>query len=102
MKPGGGGARSFSGGRGSYIVFVLRDGRPTPTVIKTGLTDLDYIEVVEGLTETDTVIVLPSASLVASQDEMRERINRMTGGGIPGMQQQTPTRPQSGTTETRR
>jgi hypothetical protein len=85
-------------------VFVVRDGRPTPTMIKTGLTDLDYIEVLEGLTESDTVIVLPSASLVASQEEMRERIQRMTGGGgIPGMQQQqTQTQTQSGTGETRR
>ena len=74
---------------GSYIVFVLRAGKPTPVIIKTGLTDLDYIEVLDGLAEGDTVIVLPSASLIASQDEMRERIQRMTGGGgIPGMQQQ--------------
>ena len=108
MRSGGGGGRSGSrgarsGGGGSYIVFVLRDGRPTPVVIKTGLTDLDYIEVLEGLNENDTVIVLPSASLVASQDEMRERINRMTGGGgIPGMQQQTPTRPPTGTNDARR
>jgi HlyD family secretion protein len=107
----GGGRRSWSGGTPSaagaganYIVFVVRDGRPTPTMIKTGLTDLDYIEVLEGLTESDTVIVLPSASLVASQEEMRERIQRMTGGGgIPGMQQQqTQTQTQSGTGETRR
>lgn len=88
---GGGGGRGgrSGGGGGRYIVFILRDGKPAPVVIRTGLTDLDYIEVTDGLTETDTVIVLPSASLVASQDEMRERIQRMTGGGgIPGMQQQ--------------
>jgi hypothetical protein len=43
----------------------------------------------DGLNEGDKVIVLPSASLVNSQREMRERIPRMTGGGgIPGMQQQ--------------
>ncbi len=85
----GRGPGSASGGGGSYIVFVVRDGKPMPVMIKTGLTDLDYIEVLDGLSETDTVIVLPSASLIASQDEMRERIQRMTGGGgIPGMQQQ--------------
>jgi HlyD family secretion protein len=89
MSGRGGGTRSAAGGGGSYIVFVVREGKPTPTVIKTGLTDLDYMEVVEGLDEGDRVIVLPSASLIASQEEMRERINRMTGGGgIPGMQQQ--------------
>jgi HlyD family secretion protein len=85
---GGGGFRSRGLG-GRYIVFTERNGKPTPVNIKTGLTDLDYVEVVEGLSEGDKVIVLPSASLVNSQKEMRERIQRMTGGGgIPGMQQQ--------------
>ena len=89
----GGGAR-FGGRRNSYIVFVLRDGKPTPVMIRTGLTDLDYVEVLDGLTESDTVIVLPSASLVASQEEMRQRIERMTGGsGLPGVQQQQPQQP---------
>ena len=82
-----------AGGRAAqasrYIVFVRRDGRPTPVWIRTGLTDLDHSEVVEGLTESDSVFVLPSASLVQSQQESRERINRITGGGgVPGMQQQ--------------
>jgi hypothetical protein len=34
--------------------------------------------------------VLPSASLLQSQREFRERFQRMTGGGLPGMQQQQP------------
>jgi hypothetical protein len=88
---GGGGAwrRGGGGGGGRFIVFVLRDGTPQPVEIMTGLTDLDYIEVVSGVAEGDTVLILPSASLVQSQEEMRQRIQRMTGGGgIPGMQQQ--------------
>ncbi len=74
-----------------YIVFVNRNGKPTPVWVRTGLTDLDYSEVVDGLTASDSVLVLPSASLVQSQQESRERVNRITGGGaVPGMQQQTP------------
>jgi HlyD family secretion protein len=77
---------------GSYIVFVLRDGRPAPVRIRTGVTDMDYSEVVSGLTEQDTVLLLPSASLVNAQAQMRERMNRMTGGGaLPGMRSQTPS-----------
>jgi len=76
---------------GSYIVFVLRSGKPTPVRIQTGLTDLDYSEVRGGLTEQDTVLLLPSASLVQSQTEMRDRFQRMSGGGaVPGMKQQQP------------
>ena len=84
MRPGGGG-----GDPGRYIVFAVRDGNPTPVQIRTGLTDLDFIEVLSGLTEQDTVFLLPSASLVRSQQEMRQRFQQMTGGGLPGVQQQT-------------
>lgn len=83
-----GGFRAHSGMGGRYIVFTLRDGKPTAVNIKTGLTDLDYVEVLDGLKEGDKVIVLPSASLVNSQKEMRDRMQRITGGGgIPGMRQ---------------
>jgi HlyD family secretion protein len=93
-SPGGRGARSRRGqaqGEGArYIVFVKRNGQPTPVWIRTGLTDMDYSEVQSGLKESDSVLVLPSASLVQSQQDMRERFNRATGGGaVPGMQQQT-------------
>ena len=73
-----------------YIVFVKRNGQPTPVWIRTGLTDMDYSEVLEGLTASDSVLILPSASLVQSQQDMRDRFNRATGGGaVPGMRQQT-------------
>jgi HlyD family secretion protein len=87
---GGGGMRSQTNeGGGRYIVFVLRNGAPAPVQIRTGLTDLDYSEVTTGLTEKDTVLVLPSASLVNSQRQFQQRVQSMTGGGIPGMRQQT-------------
>jgi hypothetical protein len=87
---GGGGQRSQSSEAGvfggNYIVFAIRDGALVPVPVRTGLTDLDYSEVISGLTEADTVLILPSASLLASQEQMQERIQRMTGGGaIPGM-----------------
>jgi HlyD family secretion protein len=77
-----------SGGR--YIVFAKRNGVPTPVWIRTGLTDLDYSEVLGGLSPGDSVYVLPSASLVQSQQDMQRRVNQVTGGGaVPGMRQQT-------------
>jgi len=109
---GGGGGRGFGGGGfgggaggngmrrqtndfqfgGEYIVFVLRNGQPTPTYVRTGLTDLDYSEVVNGLSEKDSVLILPSASLVQSQQDARARFTQMTGGGVvPGMGQAQPT-----------
>ncbi len=74
---------------GRYIVFVKRPAGPQAVWIRTGLTDLDYSEVVDGLEASDSVLILPSASLVQSQQESQERAIRITGGGgVPGMQQQ--------------
>jgi HlyD family secretion protein len=95
---GGGAGRRNAGDQSSYIVFALKNGKPAPVQIRTGLTDLDYVEVVSGLTDKDTVLVLPSASLVNSQRDMQQRMRQFTGGGLPGVQQQQPTtqqRPQA-------
>ncbi len=44
---------------GDFIVFALRDGVPTPIPVRTGLTDLDYHEVLAGdLTASDSLVVL--------------------------------------------
>lgn len=85
-RPRGNGGSDFQFG-GNYIVFVNRGGQPTPVMIRTGLTDLDYSEIVSGIGANDSVLVLPSASLVQSQEEFRTRISNMSGGGgaVPGM-----------------
>jgi HlyD family secretion protein len=73
----------------NYVVFALRDGKLVVAPIKTGLTDQDYIEVTSGLTERDTVLVLPSASLVQAQQQFKQRFQNVTGGGLPGLRQQS-------------
>jgi HlyD family secretion protein len=73
----------------SYVVFALRGGTVIATPVKTGLTDQDYIEVTSGVAEGDTVLVLPTASLVQSQQQFLQRFRNVTGGGLPGLRQQT-------------
>ncbi len=75
---------------GSYIVFALRDGKPTAVPIRTGITDLDYTEIVDGLSEGDSVLILPSASLVRAQQSFQRRISSRMG--IPGMTRSNSTR----------
>ncbi len=71
---------------GNYVVFIMRNGEPVATPVRTGLTDLDYSEVISGLSDADSVLILPSASLIRSQQQFQERMNRMRGGGgIPGV-----------------
>jgi hypothetical protein len=37
------------------------------------------------------VLILPSASLVQSQQEFKERVSRVSGSGLPGLQSQQGT-----------
>jgi HlyD family secretion protein len=69
---------------GTYTVFALRGGFAEPVSVRTGLTDLDYSEVISGLSVGDTVLVLPSSSLLASQQQMQAMMSRMRGG-MPGI-----------------
>jgi HlyD family secretion protein len=63
-----------------------RDDALTVPVV-TGVTDLDRVEVTSGLAEGDVVLVLPSSSLLETQERLQ---NFMRGrGGIPGITQQS-------------
>jgi hypothetical protein len=99
-RAGGAGARRPGGSDyqfgGNYIVFVNRGGEVVPVHIRTGLTDLDYSEVISGLKATDSVIILPSASLVAAQEQFRQRMGSFANQGVPGMRQTTNTPTASG------
>ncbi len=106
LRQSGGGRRNGGGGGGGqgaganssylfggdYIVFTIANGVIAPKKVRTGITDLDYSEIKSGLSEGDSVLVLPSASLINSQQEFKNRFNRMTGGGgVPGMRSQSST-----------
>ncbi len=67
---------------GTYIVFAMREGKPTPVYVRTGITDLDWSEVRSGLVEGDSVMLLPSASLIQAQQGLQERMSR--NSGLPG------------------
>lgn len=67
---------------GQYWVFVLRDGAPVAQRIQTGLTDLDYSEVLAGLSADDQIILLPSSDLIMSQDRFKEWMGKVVG--MPG------------------
>ena len=66
-----------------YWVFVQRDGKPVAVEVKTGVTDLDYSEVLAGLRESELVYMLPSSGLVESQQRLQQQMRKFTG--MPGM-----------------
>jgi HlyD family secretion protein len=76
------------GRREPAVVFVMSaDGVLTQRDIMTGVRDWEYTEVLEGLVAGDEVVMLPSTSLLTSQDDLRARfagrsmIPGMGGGG---------------------
>jgi len=52
--------------------------------VRTGITDLDRVEIVAGLEESESVLVLPSSHLVETQQDLQNFLNRRIG--IPGIQ----------------
>jgi hypothetical protein len=70
------------------VTFLLRKGRVTPVHVVAGLTDLDYTEVLSGLAEGDTVLVLPTAGLVAALRKQQRKAQSRTASGLPGLRQE--------------
>lgn len=66
-----------------YWVFVKRDAKPVAVEILTGITDLDYSEVLAGLKQPDEVYMLPSSGLVETQQRLQQQMRKFTG--MPGM-----------------
>jgi HlyD family secretion protein len=52
--------------------------------VRTGITDLDRVEIMDGLAEAESVLILPSSHLVETQQELQNFINRRIG--VPGIQ----------------
>lgn len=52
--------------------------------VRTGVTDLDNVEIVSGLGEDDRVLILPSSHLLETQQDLQNFINRRVGR-VPGI-----------------
>jgi len=89
--PAGGGAApsvtSYLFG-GDYWVVAVRGDKTVPVTVKTGLTDLEYSEVVSGLEPGDRVLLLPSSSLYEQQERLQQFISQRFGSSTPFQQQQ--------------
>jgi len=69
---------------GNFWVVVESDGKPDIVNVRAGLTDLDRVEIISGLDENQAVLILPSAHLVETQEQLQRFIKRRVGG-VPGI-----------------
>lgn len=91
----GGGAGGFTGGGGgaggaggAMVVFVKKDEKYTPRVVRVGISDFDYTEILNGLQQGEQVALLGAAVLQAQREQLQQRVRAGAGGGL--QQQQTP------------
>ena len=67
------------------LVYVVSGTSFAPRVVRVGMSDLDYTEVVSGLQEGEQVLLLTALQMQASRDSALARMRRGAGGGMPGM-----------------
>ena len=98
--PAPGGDRAMRGGQGAPnggafggqgrggrtgLVFVAKNGRYEPRMVRLGVSDFDYTEVLGGLEEGDEVALLAAAALQAQRDQRNQDMRARMGGGLPGV-----------------
>jgi HlyD family secretion protein len=81
--PGSAGGKEGYDFSNRYWVFAKREGKPVATEVLTGITDLEYSEVLGGLKAGDEVYLLPSSGLVETQQRFQQQMRQFTG--MPGM-----------------
>jgi HlyD family secretion protein len=90
-----GGQAGFGGQRAQGrrgMVFVVKNGKYTPKVIRLGVSNYDVSEVLSGLSQGDSVAILNVAAMQAKQQADLDQIRNR--GGVPGLQRQQPTQGQ--------
>jgi len=70
------------------LVFVAENGVYKPRIVRLGVANYDYTEVLGGLKEGEQVALLAAAAMQAKREEQNNRIRSM--GGVPGMSQPRP------------
>ena len=70
----------------NFWVVVEQDNEWRAKRINVGVSDLDRVEVVDGLEENEKVLMLPSTHLFETQEMLQSRLTRRFGG-VPGMGQ---------------
>ncbi len=67
-----------------WVVVDEGNGETRIANVRAGLTDLDKVEIISGLDESDRVLILPSAHLVETQEQLQNWINRRVST-VPGL-----------------
>jgi HlyD family secretion protein len=84
---GGSGGSGGTGGRGSgraQFALVQTANGLVPRLVRTGVSDFDHAEVLEGLNPGESVALLSVAEQSAQRRDRQAQIARRVGNGLPG------------------
>jgi HlyD family secretion protein len=85
----GGAFAATPAGRGRMgVVFVAVGNSFEARMVRLGVSNYDYTEVLSGVEEGEQVAMLAVVALQQQRAERMERMRGMTGGGVPGMTRQ--------------
>lgn len=89
FRPGAGAAGGEAGGetrtetRGAVVFVLGADSIPEPRLVQIGLGDWDNTQVVSGLEEGETLVIVGAAQLQAQQQAFLNQMRSRMGGGGP-------------------
>jgi HlyD family secretion protein len=84
-SPGRSGSQSRTDYRfGGEFWVVLDSEKQEIRKVTTGVTDLNRVEIISGLDESERVLILPSSHLMETQQDLQNFIKRRVGG-VPGI-----------------
>lgn len=68
------------------LVFIVENGESKPKRVIVGASNLDFTQILEGLSESDSVDVTPFSQMMKDRQEWRDRMSSRMGGmpGVPG------------------
>ena len=82
MPTGASGAAASRGRTRPGLVFVTQGKSYAPRVVRLGVSNFDYVEVVGGLKEGEQVAILSAAALQFQREQSQDRFRNMTSGGM--------------------
>jgi HlyD family secretion protein len=75
---------SARGGR-AQVVFVKNGQELEPRVVRLGLSDFDYAEVLDGVKDGEEVVLLGIVEAQNMRQETQSRMRQRMGSGVPGV-----------------
>ncbi len=82
---GGGGTGGAGRANRAQIAFVKNERGLEPRVVRLGLSDFDYAQVLGGVNEGEQVVLLGVAEAQANRAQTQSRIRERMGSGVPGV-----------------